>query len=237
MAAALLAAVALYLAWNAWTSRNWLGRIADLLERYSPARIYVGWAMAVWLGFALPAFLGMILLRRDPFAMPPEFVTEWLTPFPWIGWVFAATMAVGMALNLGIALRRRRLGKAPARVLAFPLPKPMRLGETRAPASLALSVGVSEELFFRQFLALLVVLVSGSLVAGVLVQAAANALVYRYRGGRWMVVMALIGLALSYLYLVSGSLLLVMAFRVVVAFNRLVIDPIAFWPRAGSSQG
>lgn len=233
MAAVLLIVAALYLAWNAWASRNWRGRIATLLERYPAARIYYGWAMATWIGFALPAMFGMILLGRDLFAMPPEFATGWTMAGALSAWALCAAMAIGTALNLWIALRRRRLGNGPARILQFPLPKPMRLGETPPPALLALSAGVSEELFFRQFLTLLVVLVSGSLALAVLVSAAAFAMVYRYRGGRGMLAAALMGLALSLLYLLSGSLAATMAFRVLVAFNRTVVDPIAFWPRRG----
>jgi len=89
---------------------------------------------------------------------------------------------------------------------------------------------MSEELFYRQFLPLLLVIAFGNLLLAVVLSAAAFGLRYRYRGWRGMVAATLLGLMLSGTYLFTGSLLVVMVAQVMVIFNRLVIDPIAFWP-------
>ncbi|MDF7777702.1 CPBP family intramembrane metalloprotease [Sphingomonas sp. AOB5] len=231
MAEALLIAAALYLAWSVLRARGWKARIAALLERHPAAHVYRGWAAGLWIALGFPALIGMALLGRDPFAMPFEFWIDWLPDFVFPVELFAGGMLGATLLNLAIALRRRHRGSAPARVLDFPLPKPMRMRETPWPALLSLSAGISEELYFRQFLPLLIVMVFDSLPLAVLLSAAAFSISHPDNPPRVQLAYVVAGLFFSVLYLGSGSLWLAILFHAIIDLNRLVIDPIAFWPR------
>jgi membrane protease YdiL (CAAX protease family) len=104
---------------------------------------------------------------------------------------------------------------------------PRNGAETLWTALMAVNAGVSEEVFFRLLLPLLLVLVFGSAVLAFAVAGIVFGLAHVYQG--WVGVLAtfVLGLVLAGLYLATGSLLAPIAVHVVIDLVGLVIRPTA----------
>jgi membrane protease YdiL (CAAX protease family) len=99
--------------------------------------------------------------------------------------------------------------------------------DTLPAIALAISAGVSEELFFRLFLPLLIALVSGSALTGTIIAALCFGGVHRYQGWRGVVATTLSGVALSVLYGLTNSVWMAIAFHIAIDVNALVVRPMA----------
>jgi membrane protease YdiL (CAAX protease family) len=115
------------------------------------------------------------------------------------------------------------IGRAPR------LPKTAR--ELPGAAVLAVSAAVTEELYFRLLLPLLLVPLIGATAAFVAAALLFGA-VHRHQGTAGMVATGLVGLALAGLYLGTGALWMAMMAHAILDLNALVLRPaIAFSSR------
>lgn len=242
LAAALLVGALLIVGWSWVSGRSLAARIAALAGRVSRPRMIVGWAMGTYITYGLSALLGLSLLGRidASWRMPHELrLAAWSLGLPgeasagtllWLG----GTLLVGIALGLTVLGWRRRRGKPPIG-LAYRSPAAARAPAERLPAALlALSAGVSEELFFRLALPLLVALVTGSALLGFALSLLCFTAAHRHQGWVGMAAVAFVGGWLTYLYLLTGVLWVVAALHALIDLHALVLRP---WLSGGTGAG
>lgn len=183
--------------------------------------------------FGAGAALGLAAAGRTGalFAPPPEFAGAAAIARRWLPGMTEPTafglIALGLVIGgtVGALLSRWRgrvfaLGNVTA-VL------PRHRGELGWAALLALSSGVSEELFFRLFLPLAVAAAAGSGVVGFAVATLLFGLAHRYQGWSGMVATSGAGLLLAAIYLASGSIWVAAALHAILNLNGLVLRPLA----------
>ncbi|WP_374942345.1 type II CAAX prenyl endopeptidase Rce1 family protein [Sphingomonas sp.] len=233
LAGALLAASLAIVGYGWWTGKGFAGRIAALAGPTSRARMIVAWAAGTWVTYGLSSLLALILLGQiDAVAtMPPDLqIVAWRFGLSggsdagmllWLG----ACLAAGVVAGVAVLALRNRLGKRPIG-LAYRSPAAARVAGERLPAALlALSAGVSEGLFFRLLLPLLVALVFGSAALGYAVSLVAFAALHGHQGRVGMIAVTLVGAWLTYLYLLTGALWVVVLLHVLIDLHALVLRP------------
>ena len=233
LAAVLLAGALLIVGWNWVSGRSFASRIASLAGRVSRPRMILGWAMGTCVTYGLSSLFALALLGRLDAAwfIPYELWTAaWSLGLPgyadagtflWLG----GSLLVGVVLGLALLWWRAKRGKAPIG-LRYRSPAAASGADERLPAALlALSAGVSEELFFRLALPLLVALVSGSALLGFALSLLCFTAAHRHQGWVGMAAVAFVGGWLTYLYLLTGALWLVAALHTLVDLHALVLRP------------
>ncbi|HEX8388081.1 MAG TPA: CPBP family intramembrane glutamic endopeptidase [Sphingomonas sp.] len=231
LATLLLALVALQLAWRIVGRRSVARRLFPEPRDGHP---YRAWSARLAFSFGLPALVALVSLDRADalWRLPPEFepVAALARAFaPFQVWPTVVGLLLGTLVAALITRWRRRRGGRP-----FYLGRPPRLpahpAELPAAAVLSVAAGVTEELYFRLLLPLLVALAIGSATAGFLLAAALFGLSHRYQGWVGMVATTLVALFLSAVYLSSGALWLAMACHAAIDLNGLVLRPgLALW--------
>nr|WP_243845745.1 MULTISPECIES: CPBP family intramembrane glutamic endopeptidase [Sphingomonas] len=136
-------------------------------------------------------------------------------------------MTLGTLANAAITHALWRRGRRAFQIGTFPDVLPKTREDILPAIALAISAGISEELFFRLFLPLLIALVSGSALAGTIIAALCFGGVHRYQGWRGVVATTLSGVALSVLYGLTNSVWMAIAFHIAIDINALVVRPMA----------
>lgn len=209
-------------------------RFARLVRQSSRPRVILAWAIGTFVSYGVTSVVAIALLGRDAaYAdMPFELrLVAWrlglsgTTDPETLRW-FALSAGLGAAIGILLLLLLRLAGRTPIG-LRYRSPAAVReRGDVLAASALALAAGVSEELFFRLALPLVVAIVSGSGVIGIAIGWAAFVALHRHQGRVGMVAVGLIGGALTFLYLASGQLWLVICLHVAIDLNALVLRPI-----------
>ncbi len=225
---------------------------AALLRRggmFAPLRLrlasrHLRGASALWLGYGLPALVGLLAtVRLAGLAhLPPEFLPlAWYVGVP-PGSIGIALVLVGLGAGslLGLVLTwwRARRGRAPWTAGDVRSIMPASDADLWPAAVLAVSAGVAEELFYRLWLPLIVAIASGSGTAGVIVGTLCFAAMHRYQGWVGVTANTIGGGLLMALYMGSGALWLPIAVHALVDLNALVLRPAlsARWRRQLSSS-
>ena len=228
LAAALLLAA---LAGMWWFQKGDLGeyrRFKALDDDHSRRMRFRLWLARAALAFLLPVLLGLMLLGRvdalavmpDEFAglaaaMPPIFEGEAMRPMLIGG-------AVG-GLVAGAVLARMRKRRPLGDVSAL-LPRDRR--ELKYTAALSVMAGLSEEAFFRLYLPLLIALVTGQVWIGFAASLVLFGAMHRYQGWTGIIATTALGAVMTGLYLMTGSLWVVMLVHALVDLNGLVVTPL-----------
>lgn len=136
----------------------------------------------------------------------------------------AIGLALGMAVAIGIQLYRVRRLLTP--VLGDIEPLLPRNGRERlATIPLAINAGISEELFFRLALPVLLVQVTGSLWLALIASTAIFGLIHAYQGWKGVLATTAVGALLMIVYLGSGSLLKVMVMHALIDLVAFLVRP------------
>lgn len=220
-----------------WFMRNDVADYAafKLLTRtVDRQRRYLVWTFK---GFAL--FFGLSLLNlillgrvRAPFALPVEFGTLSSA----LRSVFSHSPSLGAAVSVGVgcgALAGVILGAVLGRKRRKPLPivgdveplLPRNGAETLCIGLMSLNAGLSEELFFRLVLPLLLVSLFGNAVVCFLLAATVFGICHWYQGIAGVVATTVLGLALTAVYLGTGSLVIAMAVHAGLDLFNTVVRP------------
>lgn len=202
-------------------------------ERPTRPHVAIGWAIGIAVAYGASTLIALALIGRIEAltVLPRELVPAALS----LGLTGAMTrdglietvaaigggMAIG-ALFVAVAARRgwRAIGpryRSPAMV--------QRPEEIAAAMLLAAAAGIAEEAFYRLLVPLLGTLVFGSGTVGCVLGWALFTLAHRYQGRGGMIAVALVGAVLTWLYLATGQLWLVMAVHCLVDANALVLRP------------
>ncbi len=242
MALALLVVSLAALAWYQRNDVRTFRRFRAIEDSERRQRIFLRWAVrncALFLGVPLA---GLALLGRIDILwnFPAEFDGV-AAAMPWFG-AFDTSFVAGMAgallggaaLGALIAARRRKPAKAPPGLDITPM-LPRNGAELLRVAPLAINAGISEEIFFRLYLPLLMVLAG----ANAWISFAAAALIFgglhRYQGWLGVFVTTLLGTVFTLLYLGSLGLALPILVHLLLNLNALVIRPavrLRFPPRS-----
>ena len=142
------------------------------------------------------------------------------------GLVAALTVfVVGVTLFATIAVRRRA-GAADGPTLGDIAPlAPRNWAETGWTALLSVNAGVTEELFFRLVLPLLIALVTGNAAAGFVAATIVFGLAHAYQGWVGVVATTILGAVFTGLYLWSGGLAVPIAVHAGIDLLSLVVRP------------
>ena len=233
MAALLLAFVAIHAGSILWRGRRFGRKVGAARNANGRTAVLRGWAMGVAISFGLPAAIGLPLLGGPaPWDVPPRAFWDLGNALYDAGLYLPVTplligMAAGTLLNAAISTWRARTGRRPIQIGHFPDIHPQAARDLPPAILLSLSAGVSEELYFRLFVPLLVASVSGSALAGFVVATLLFGAVHRYQGLRGVIATTIGGAVLTFVYLATGALWVAMLFHIVIDLNALVVRPVA----------
>jgi membrane protease YdiL (CAAX protease family) len=228
-------ALALALAAYAYFFKGDFGRLSALASVQPPGwrrRRYRVWIAKSWVLFAAPAVIGLALLGRldAVVTMPAAFAAPALTagypaPLADIAGELAIGLVAGSVLGGGWAIWRGRKGRQPAMLGDFSTLLPQDRAEALLAAGAALSAGITEELYFRLAVPLLIADLTGNAWIGFGIATLLFALAHRYQKWLGVAATAAVGLLLAFFYLQSGALWLAMLFHATIDLNGLVVRP------------
>jgi len=234
-ATALLLACLTALAWFTWQDVADYAAFKRLTETADRQRRYRAWLLKSFLLFFSASLVCLALLGRLGCLVhePREFFelgrrVRSAIPFADFGPELLGGMAAGVSTSVVVAviLAQRNASKAAAPMLGDVTALLPRNGlETLWTALIAVNAGISEEVFFRLLLPLLLTLVFGNAFVGFAVAGIVFGLAHIYQG--WVGVLAtfVLSLVLAGLYLGTGSLLAPIAAHVLIDLIGLVVRP------------
>lgn len=228
----LLVALASF-AWFLRGDRAEYARMKALTDTRDRQRRYATWAAKAFALFGVLSVVELALLGRADAVLrfPAEFaaLADWLgfakdDDFPYA--VFAgAALGGGVAGALVVGVIERRRDK-PVAIGDFDALLPRNRAELAYAALLSVNAGLSEELFFRLLIPLLVTVLTGSAIAGFAFAAILFGLAHLYQGWKGIAATFVLGLAMTAIYLFTQSLIAAIVFHAIVDLNALVVRPI-----------
>ena len=231
----LLVIVLAMLAWFAKDDVAEYARFKALKTSRERQRRYAIWVAKQVAYFVAPSLIGLALLKRIGAlaTLPPEFVPlAKMLPSLSAGGDMATGMIIGAAgvgvgLTLLTTLRRKKSDQPKERVMVGDVQAllPRNRNELALTALLSVSAGVTEELMFRLFLPLLIVLVTGNVIVAFAVPLVIFGLMHRYQGWIGVVMTGVVGAVFAGVYLVTQSLWVAMLAHAVLDMNGLVLGP------------
>ena len=144
-----------------------------------------------------------------------------------IGALAVAVIGMVAVTVIGIRAARREGGVVMVGDIAALLPR--NRPELVWGAGLSLNAGVVEELLFRLAMPALLVLVTGEPLSAFLASALLFGLLHSYQGWVGVAGATAIGLVLTVVYVLSGSILLVIVVHVLLDLRTLVLIPVAVY--------
>lgn len=182
--------------------------------------MYLGVPLA---GLAVLGELGSLWIFPESFAALTPAMPDFRIGNPLIlGAMIGALLGGGV---LGALLQRGRAGQAKPPGLDIRAMEPRSWAELRAVIPLVVNAGISEEIFFRLYLPLLIVRSGGGPAFAFLASTLLFGLLHRYQG--WLGIMVTTALAALFaaLYLGTGGLAVPIAIHLLIDFNALVLRP------------
>lgn len=196
------------------------------------------WTVTAFAAFLLQPIVGLALLGRldAPFDFPPEFMTlgPWPPVLPPIFGAFAlglvAAVAGGGTLGgLLIARRRRRTGTTRSSVPHIDAMTPHSRGEILGITLLAANAAISEEVFFRLYLPLLLAMLGLDPLLAFASVTLLFGLMHRYQGWVGILSTALLGAAFALAYCAGLGLGWPILLHLLINLNALLLRPFVAW--------
>lgn len=152
-----------------------------------------------------------------------------------LGWAMLGGVAIG-GIAAGLLERRgRRIGLGDVEAIL-----PRSPGELGWGAVLAIEAGVTEELFFRLLIPLLVAMTGGDAMAGMAMGVLLFGGAHAYQGWKGVLATMLVGALFAAIYLLSASLIAVIVLHIAIDLNALVLRPVVSgrvrWRRDSGSR-
>ncbi|WP_109807811.1 CPBP family intramembrane glutamic endopeptidase [Sphingosinithalassobacter portus] len=227
---ALLAIALLALAWAVIADFDEFRRFQLMEYTHRRQRMILWWTLKYFLLFVGMGAAGLAILGRldNLWVFPADF-TAAIPMFDiesdsigFIGGAVIGALLGGGILGGALAARRPEATGLASGVESM---MPRNGGETRCTALLSINAGVSEEIFFRLYLPLLFMAVGTGAILAFVLAGLLFALAHAYQGFVGIVVTGIVGAVLTIVYLISGSLWLVIAIHVALDLNALVLRP------------
>jgi membrane protease YdiL (CAAX protease family) len=215
-----------------WFQKGDLGeyrRFCALNDGYSRRMRFQLWLARAALAFLLPVLVGLVLLGRTGAlaAMPGEFAgaaaimpsivdDDGTLPSLLIGGAIGGLVTGALLARFW---RRKPIGNVSAL-----LPRDRR--ELKYVLALSVMAGVTEEAFFRLYLPLLIAILTGQAWIGFAASLVLFGAMHRYQGWAGVLATTALGAVMTGLYLMTGSLWVVMLVHTLVDVNGLVVLPL-----------
>ena len=222
----------------AWFVRNDAAEYAafkKLAETADRQRCYAGWIVKSFGLFSGTTFFSLLILQRlhAVVRMPDEFLplaTRLRAIVPpaqipdkgLIAGIICGAMAGGVLLGVVAA---KKLKIKPLIVGDIEPMMPRNTGETGWTSLLALNAGLSEEVFFRLLLPLLLIGLFHNALLAFALGTVLFGLVHFYQGAAGILMTTLLGAALACLYLWTGNLWIAISVHAGIDLLGLVIRP------------
>lgn len=202
-------------------------------------RTFLRWARNACLMYLGLPLLGLALLGQIEalWVFPASFAA--LTPAmpdfrvesPLVLGMMAGALLGGGVLGALLQLRRRTPTKPPPG-LDITAMQPRNWAELLHVIPLTVNAGISEEIFFRLYLPLLIVLSGGTPAFAFIAATLIFGLLHRYQGWLGVVVTTALAALFAALYLGTGGLAVPIAVHLLIDINALVLRPaFALWFR------
>ena len=209
-------------------------RLTDTRDRQARYRRWVLNAFALFVGGSLAILailgdLGCVIHPPKPFFAAMRWIQAHVAPK--VGPEFLGGMVGGAAIAVVLGtvlatLTARRGAKPKVQALGDIEPLMPRNGaETIWTGLLSINAGIGEELFFRLTLPLLLVLVTGNVIAAFAIAAIVFGLVHVYQGWVGVLATTFLGAVFTGVYLLAGNLALPMALHAGLDLVGLVVRP------------
>jgi membrane protease YdiL (CAAX protease family) len=216
-----LVLVALITAYLLFVEPLWGKRMFEVLkrERDTDPGLYVR-----FFGIGMAVFWGLTGLTALAVLLSPEVEWSHLGLHGDVDWGTLAGILVGFgiaALTFTLIARRKSIPASPT--LAPMLPR--TAGERWCAAGTSVTAGVCEEIVFRGLLIAVGVSLGLPLYAAAALSLVVFTLAHLYQGVKDMMFVGLLGFALTYLYLSTGSLVLPIVVHILVDLRALLLTP------------
>ncbi|MEZ0242260.1 MAG: CPBP family intramembrane glutamic endopeptidase [Sphingomonas sp.] len=208
-------------------------RFKTLTETRDRQRAMLRWTGVAFLSWLVIPLAGLALLGRVEalWNFPQEFelgdaAREWIE----FGSLYAAALVLGAVLGVLIrwhVLKRppRVLPRAASRVPDIVPMMPRNAAEARCVALLTLNAGVSEEVFFRLYLPLLIVLAGGGALLAFVAAGLLFGLLHRYQGWAGVIGTTVLGVVFTLAYLLSLGLAVPILLHLALNATNLLVRP------------
>lgn len=218
-------------------------RFREIEDSARRQRVFLRWARNACLMYLGVPLIGLALLGRidalwyfpgDLFwpllLVTPEFEPDFLG-------VMAGAVVTGGIIGAGLAMLLRKRRKQPRTMPGLDITPlmPRNRAELLRVIPLAMNAGISEEVFFRLYLPLLITLCGAPPGFAFITAVLIFGLLHRYQGWLGVIVTTVLGAIFALLYLGAGTLLAPIAFHLLINFNSLVLRPALAlrFPRSG----
>ena len=205
-------------------------------------RILRGWILRSFTVFLLGSLGALFLLGRTEtlLTIPPEFEAarsiaerRYGQDGPLISTNFLLGMLISLTLIYGSIAIFTRVFVAPEKRKAPGLGdidalRPRNRREIIETSILAINAGVSEELFFRLVVPLLLTIIIGDALIAFAISIIFFGVMHYYQGIIGVLMTTIAGAALAAIYLASGSLWIPIIVHVLIDLNGLIIMPFVF---------
>jgi uncharacterized protein len=207
-------------------------------------RVLLRWTRNAFLAFLALPLAGLALLGRFDalWRFPAEFAAlapdrPALAPVAsgFFGGLLVAVIVGGTIGGLLIARRRRRSGTARSTVPHVGAMTPRNRSETLCIVLLGGNAAISEEIFFRLYLPLLLTLLGLAPLPAFAAVTLLFGLMHRYQGWLGVVLTAWLGLSFTFLYCVGVGLGWPIALHLLINLNALLLRP--FVARLATPRG
>jgi membrane protease YdiL (CAAX protease family) len=221
------------LAWSQRNDRRGFERFRAIDDTGLRQRIFLRWAMkgcALYLGMPL---LGLAAIGRIDalWDFPEEFwpLLAHAPVFPvedgaFLGAILGGVLG-GVVLGAAILLLRRRKRARPVRAPAISPMQPRNRAEALRILPLILNAGISEEVCFRLYVPLLIVLSGASAWAAFLATTLLFGWLHRYQGWLGIALTGVVGAALAAFYIGAMGLAFPIVAHLVINLNALILRP------------
>lgn len=203
---------------------------------------YRAWVIRSLLLFTLMPIAALALIGRleSLWTLPPEFagLPERLMPKAGGSEDNGLLIGMGAAIALGAvigALIPRLFGDKRTSVVDIDVMMPRDKAERRLALGLSFAAGIGEEIYFRLMFPLVLLGCGLEPIAAFAISAAAFGLVHLYQGWLGVLATAVLGAFLSFVYVRTGALWLVVVAHILIDLNGLLLQP--FLRRLFSRRG
>jgi membrane protease YdiL (CAAX protease family) len=229
----LLVIVAVLVVRAAHRDRREYGRFKRLTSTRARQKVFAKWLRESFLIFGgftcvvlLAAWQYVPLVSRDALAwFPLSWLSTELSGGFGTGLAVGASIALVVGLVLPVILLRKQLDEIPA-IGDIGSLLPRTRGELLYGAGLAINAGIVEELLFRLGMPALVFGITGNGVLAFTISSLLFGLLHVYQGPWGMLGATLLGLVFSIVYLLTGSILVVILVHALVDLRSLVLIPV-----------
>ena len=229
----LLAAALAIVVWFIRDDRHELEHFKALTDTAARQRRYRIWLAKAFAIFLCSSLGGLALIGRlDGLSRLPDEFAPLAAMVPHTDHD-QSTMLTGMAVGaivagsaLALVLTKRKRGAKLMTLGDVEAILPRNRAELVYGALLSLNAGVTEELFFRVFLPLLIVLATGNALFAFVAATLIFGIIHLYQGVVGVVATTVLGAVFAGVYLATGSIWIAVAAHVLIDLNGLVLRPI-----------